>query len=73
MQETQTVLFRNNKGTDQHAHLRSLISVFVIRYLKNKVTRPDISYFYVLFGGLQHDKASGYAPSHIYPLYSGNP
>ena len=62
MQETQAVLLRNNEGTDQHVLLRSLISAFVIRYLKNKVTGSHVSSFYILFCGLQLDKASGYAP-----------
>ena len=30
---------------DQPAHPHSLISNFVIRYLKNKITSSDISYF----------------------------
>ena len=38
---TLTLLLANNKGTDQPAHARSLVSAFVIRYLK--VTRSDIS------------------------------
>ena len=33
-----TLLLANNKGTDQPAHPRSLISAFVFRYLKSKVT-----------------------------------
>ena len=35
--ETLTLL-ANNKGADQPAHPRSLISAFIIRYLKSKVT-----------------------------------
>ena len=61
-QETQTLLLANNKGADQPAHPRSLISAFVIHYMKSKVTRSDISYF-TIFGWLQHAKASGYAPA----------
>ena len=37
--KTLTLLVANNKGTDQPAYPRSLISAFVIRYLK---TRSDI-------------------------------
>ena len=36
-------LIANNKGADQPAHQRSQISAFIIRYLKSKVTRSDIS------------------------------
>ena len=61
-----TLMLANNKGADQPAHPRSLISAFVIRYLKSKVTRSDISLFSILFGGLQHDESSGYAPVQIY-------
>ena len=35
-------LLANNKGTDQPALTRSLISTFVIRSLKINVTRSDI-------------------------------
>ena len=56
-----TLMLANNKGADQPAHPRSLVSAFVIRYLKSKVTRSDNSLFSILFGGLQHDEASGYA------------
>ena len=38
------LLLVNTKGLDQPAHLRSLTSTFVIRYLKSKATRSDISY-----------------------------
>ena len=62
MQEILTLLLANNKGADQPARPRSLISTFVIRNIQSKVTKSDISQFYILFGGLQHDKASGYAP-----------
>ena len=31
--------FANNKGTDQPAHPRSLISAFVIRLSRNKISR----------------------------------
>ena len=34
-----TFLLANNKGADQPAHSRSLISAFVIRYMKSKETR----------------------------------
>ena len=44
-----------NKGADQPAHPRSLISAFVIRCLKSKVTRSVICL-------LQREKLSGYAP-----------
>ena len=37
-QETLALLLANNKGADQSAHPHSLISAFVIRYLKSKVT-----------------------------------
>ena len=43
MRETITLLLANNKGADQPAHTRSLISTFVIHYLKSNVTRSDIS------------------------------
>ena len=59
MRDPSTLLLVNNKGADQPAHSRSLVSAFVIRYLKSKVTRSDISQFSNLFGGLQLDKASG--------------
>ena len=36
-------LIAKNKGADQPAHPRSLISAFIIPYLKSKVTRSDIS------------------------------
>ena len=61
MRETVTLLLANNKGADQPAHSHSLINPFIIRYLKNKVTESDISYFSI-FGGLQHDQFSGYTP-----------
>ena len=38
MRETLNELLANNKGADQPAHPRSLISAFVIRYLKSKET-----------------------------------
>ena len=56
MQETLSLLLANNKGADQPAHRRSLISAFIIRYQKITVT------LILHFGGLQHDIASGYAP-----------
>ena len=43
MQEILTLLLVNNKGADQPAHPGSLISALVIRYLKSKVTRSDVS------------------------------
>ena len=36
-------LIANNKGADQPAHPRSLISAFIICYLKSEVTRSDVS------------------------------
>ena len=63
MQEILTLLLDNNKSADQPAHPHSLISAFIIPYLKNKVTRLLSLH---CFGGLQHDKASAYAPD----LYS---
>ena len=36
-------LVANNKAADQPPHPRSLISDFVIHYLKSKVPRSDIS------------------------------
>ena len=65
MQEPLTLMLANNKGADQPAHPCSLISAFVIRYLKSKVTRSDISLVSNLFGGLQHDKASDYVPDYL--------
>ena len=49
----------NIKGEDQPAHLRSLISAFIIHYMINK-----LGHIYLtsqLFGELQHGKASDYA------------
>ena len=43
MQEALALILVNSKGADQPAHLCSLISAFVIRYLKSEVTRSDIS------------------------------
>ena len=43
--------FANNTGTDQPAHPRSLISAFVIRYLKSmicKLATVEISKFYLV-------------------------
>ena len=37
--------FANNKGADQPAHPRSLISAFNIRLLENKLSRLDTSEF----------------------------
>ena len=39
-QENLSPGFANNKGTDQTAHPRSLIGVFVIRYLETRVAKP---------------------------------
>ena len=36
--ESLTLLNANNKGADQPAHLRSLVSAFVIRFLESKNT-----------------------------------
>ena len=59
--EPLTFLLANNKAADQPAHLRSLISAFVILYLKGKVTKSK--YLLIVFrDGRQHDKVSGYAP-----------
>ena len=63
MRETPYLLPAKNKGADQPAHTGSLISTFVIRYHKGKVSRSDISSFSILFDGLQHEEASGYAPA----------
>ena len=77
MQETLMLLLANKKGTEQPAHPYSLISAFIVRYLKSKRTRSDVSQFsiiffllfYVLGGwGLQHDKSSGYARGIQYQL-----
>ena len=35
--------FANNKGADQPAHPRKLISVFVIRYLESNISKLDRS------------------------------
>ena len=43
MRDTLTLLLANNKGAYQPAHLRSLISAAVIRYLESNITRSDIS------------------------------
>ena len=43
-----TLLYTNNKGTDQPAHLCSLISAFVIHFLESIMTpldSPKISIF----------------------------
>ena len=49
--EKLTLLLRNNKGADQPAHQGSLISAFVILYLKSKVTRSDNSQFSIFLVG----------------------
>ena len=51
--KTLALLLAKNKGVDQPAHPRSLISAFVIRYLKSKVS------LHSHLCGLQHDKFSG--------------
>ena len=38
------LLLANNKAADKPAHPHSLISGFVIRYLRGKVPRSDISF-----------------------------
>ena len=59
--ETLTLLLANNKGIDQPAHTRSLVSAFVIlNDLKSKVARSDISRS-SSFVALQHDVVSDYA------------
>ena len=66
-------MLANNKGADQPAHPRSLISAFIIRYLKSKVTRSDSSFFSIVSGGLRHDEGSGLAPVfHVGKLYWAN-
>ena len=40
--EASTLLLANNKGADQPAYVRSLISAFVISYLKSLENRSDI-------------------------------
>ena len=60
--ETWLWLILINKGADQPVHLRSLISAFVICYLKSTVTGSVLIIH--SFGGLQHDKVSGYAREH---------
>ena len=47
-QEKWSLVFVNNKGTDQPAHARRLVSGFVIRFLKNiisKLASVEISIF----------------------------
>ena len=41
--EILTLFYANNKGADQPAHLRSLISAFVIRYLDSIIAKLDTS------------------------------
>ena len=55
--ETLTILFSIHKGADQPAHMRSLISAFVIPYLKSKVTKVWylLILSFILSLGLQHD------------------
>ena len=50
--------FANNKGADQQAHPRSLISAFVIRLLESIISKLDtceISIFYVVSVAEQAD------------------
>ena len=41
--ENLALFYVNNKGADQPAHLRSLISTFVIRYLDSIISKLDTS------------------------------
>ena len=54
MQETLSSVFENNKGADQPAHPRSLISAFVIRLSESIISRlatSEISIFYLVSVG----------------------
>ena len=44
-QENLSLVFANNKGADQPAHLRSLISAFVIRLLERIISKHATSKF----------------------------
>ena len=54
--ESLTLLLTKIKGEHQTAHPRSLISAFVFRYLKNKVTRSfilnSLSLSFIFLGGV---------------------
>ena len=63
--ENIALLLAKNTCADEPSHPCSLISTLVISYLKSKVTCSDISEFCIFYGGLQHDKASGYAPDDV--------
>ena len=41
------LLHANNKGADQHAHLRSVISNFIIHFLERMIAK--LSYMYEKF------------------------
>ena len=71
VRETLTPLHANNKGADQPAHPRSLISAFVIQSLQSLIVSCPcfISQLFqislhspIVSGGLQHHKSCGYAP-----------
>ena len=61
----------NNKGADQPAYPRNLISTLVIRYLKGNVIKHLFLALDsllnlnspILLGGIQHCKVSGYTPA----------
>ena len=44
MQENLSLGVANNKGADQHAHLRSLISAFVIHILESNTSKFTTDY-----------------------------
>ena len=60
MRETLTLFLANNKGTDQPAPSRCLVSAFVIRFLKSNATRSESStfsflcLFFVRADGVRH-------------------
>ena len=56
VKKTLALLLAKNKSADQPAHPLSLISTFVFFYLKVSNDSQNV------FGGLQHDKTSGYGP-----------
>ena len=66
MRETMVLLLTNNKNAEKPAHPRCLISAFVIRYLKSKVTRSDISQFSILLVGFNMIKPLA-TPLYIFP------
>ena len=43
--------FANNTGADHHAHLRSLISAFVNRFLKNFICKLAITWLFAYCKG----------------------